>query len=255
MLTGNELALAGEAAVAAGIINAVAGGGTLISFPVLIGLGIPPVTANITNTVALCPGYLGGALAQRKDLAGQRNRLIHLLPAGVIGGLIGGILLLSVSTQLFRGLVPFLIFFAVVLLALQDRIRDWILRHASRSSTGKVDGSSAILPVGLAAVYGGYFGAGLSVILLALLGLVYEDTLTRLNALKQCVSLVVNIAAAVFFLFSGLVLWPVALVMAAGALAGGAIGGNIAGCIAPCMLKWTVIVIGTAIGIGFLITL
>ncbi|WML67476.1 MAG: hypothetical protein METHP_01007 [Methanoregula sp. SKADARSKE-2] len=92
-------------------------------------------------------------------------------------------------------------------------------------------------------------------ILLALLGLVYEDTLTRLNALKQCVSLVVNIAAAVFFLFSGLVLWPVALVMAAGALAGGASGGNIAGCIAPCMLKWTVIVIGTAIGIGFLITL
>jgi uncharacterized membrane protein YfcA len=155
MLTGNELALAGEAAVVAGIISAVAGDGTLISFPALIGLGIPPVTANITNTVALCPRYLGRALAQRKDLAGQRNRLIHLLPAGAIGGLIGGILLLFVSSQLFRGFIPFLTFFAVVLLALQDRSRDWILRHAPRTSTVRGEGSSAILPVGLAAVYRG----------------------------------------------------------------------------------------------------
>jgi len=138
--------LAGLAAVAAGIINAAAGGGTLTSFPARIGLGIPVVTANITSTIALCPGYLGGALAQRKDLAGQRNRRV-LLPTGIIGG----ILLLFVSSQLFRGLVPFLIFFAVVLLALQNRIRDWILRHASRSWTWKADGSSAMLPVGLAA--------------------------------------------------------------------------------------------------------
>ncbi len=161
------------------------------------------------------------------------------------------------SSLVFRVLVPFLILFAVALLAMQDRIKDWIHRQSARtsSSSGKGTGSRAILPVGLAAVYGGYFGAGLSVIVLAVLGLVYDDTLTRLSALKQCISLVINLAASVFFLFSGLILWPVALVMAAGAVTGGIIGGSIAGRIDPVILRWTVIVIGTAIGIWFLATL
>ena len=233
MLSGSELALAGIAAAAAGLVNALPGGGTLISFPALVALGVPEVVANVTNTVALCPGYLGGALAQKNDLAGQKKRLILLVPAGIMGGLAGGILLLYVSEQVFHMLVPVLILLAAVLLAVQDRVRDWIRLHSGHDGTDGRGCRSAALPVGLSAVYGGYFGPGLSVIILAVLGLFLDDTLTRLNALKQCISLGTNVAAAVFFLFSGLVLWPFALVMAAGALFGGAIGGRIASRIDP----------------------
>ena len=124
MLSGSELVFAGLAAAAAGMANALAGGGTLISFPALVALGVPEVVANITNTVALCPGYVGGALAQRKDLTGQKKRLMMLVPAGIAGGLIGGILLLYVSEQVFHILVPFLILLAAALLAVQDQVRD-----------------------------------------------------------------------------------------------------------------------------------
>jgi uncharacterized membrane protein YfcA len=234
------------------MVNALAGGGTLISFPALVALGIPEVTANITNTVALCPGYLGGALAQKKDLAGQKKRLLLLVPVGIIGGIFGGILLLCISEQVFHILVPVLILLAAVLLAVQDRIREWIRRHTGHDRTDDSRSRIAALPVGLSAVYGGYFGPGLSVIILAVLGLFFDDSLTRLNALKQCLSLGTNVAAAVFFLFSGLVLWPFALVMAAGALFGGAIGGRIASRIDPNRLRWTIVTIGIAVGLYFL---
>ena len=255
MLSGYELALAGLAAFAAGIINAIAGGGTLISFPALVALGIPEVAANITNTVALCPGYLGGSLAQRKDLRGQGRRLWLLIPVGIIGGICGGMLLLLVSDQVFRILVPFLILFASLLLAVQGRVRDWIIRHAGPENPDDDGVKKAIVPIGLTAVYGGYFGAGQSVIILSVLGLFVKDTLTRLNALKQCITLGSNVAAAVFFLFSGMIVWPVALVMAAGALLGGAAGGKIAGRINPELLRWTVVIIGVSIGILFLVRL
>ena len=234
MLSGSEIIIAGLAAAAAGLVNALAGGGTLISFPALIALGVPDVAANITNTVALCPGYLGGAIAQREDLRGQQRRLWLLVPAGIIGGIAGSFLLLVASEQVFHVIVPFLILAAAMLLAVQDRVRDWILKQ-SHDEPGK-QGRRAVLPVGLAAVYGGYFGAGMSVIILAVLGLFLDDTLPRLNALKQCISLSVNVAAAVFFLFSGLIIWPLALVMATGALAGGAAGGRIAGKINPVLV-------------------
>jgi uncharacterized membrane protein YfcA len=253
MLSGSEIAIAGLAAAAAGLVNALAGGGTLISFPALIALGVPDVAANITNTVALCPGYLGGALAQREDLRGQQRRLWLLVPAGIIGGIAGSFFLLFASEQVFHILVPFLILAAAMLLAVQDRVREWILKQ-SHKDPGKED-RRAVLPVGLAAVYGGYFGAGMSVIVLAVLGLFLDDTLPRLNALKQCISLSVNVAAAVFFLFSGLIIWPLALVMATGALAGGAVGGRIAGRVNPELLRWTVVVISTVVGIVLLLRL
>jgi uncharacterized protein len=255
MLTGTELALAGLAAFAAGIINALAGGGTLISFPTLIAIGIPEVAANITNTVALCPGYLGGLIAQKKDLSGQGRRLWLFLPAGIIGGIAGGILLIFVSDQVFRFLVPFLILLASFLLAVQDRFRDWVRKHADRHPPSDDGTVKALVPVGLTAVYGGYFGAGQSVIILSVLGLFVNDTINRLNALKQCITLGSNVAAAVFFLFSGMIVWPVALVMAAGALIGGATGGRFAGHINPELLRWTVVVIGSAIGIILLLRL
>jgi hypothetical protein len=254
MLTLYEIALAGLAALAAGFINALAGGGTLVSFPALVALGIPEVTANVTNTVALCPGYLGGAFAQRGDLRGQGERLRILIPAGIIGGIAGGVLLLSIDERVFHVIVPFLILASAVLLIVQDRVKAWICANAPRAAGTRRAGRAA-LPVGLAAVYGGYFGPGLSVIVLAVLGLFIDDNLTRLNALKQCISFAVNVAAAVFFLFSGLVLWPVALVMGTGALAGGTLGGRCAGSINPSLLRWTVVVIGFVIGILLLVRL
>jgi uncharacterized membrane protein YfcA len=254
MLSGSEIIIAGLAAAAAGLINALAGGGTLISFPALLALGVPDIAANITKTVALCPGYLGGAIAQREELRGQGRRLWLLIPAGISGGFAGSLLLLLGSEQVFHVIIPFLILLAALLLAFQDKVRDWI-RKQSHSVESWGGNSKALVPVGLAAVYGGYFGAGLSVIVLAVLGLFVDDSLTRLNALKQCISLSINVAAAIFFLYSGMVIWPLALVMAAGALAGGAAGGKIAGKINPVQLRWTVVVISGAVGILLLLRL
>lgn len=249
MISGIEFLLIALAAVAAGAVNALAGGGTLITFPMLVAVGLPAVAANVTNTVALCPGYLGATLAQKKDLQGQRTRLLFFLPAGVIGGVIGGVLLLNTGERLFRELVPFLILLASGLLAVQDLLRAWILRRAGEDGRTKSSEKWAALPVGLAAIYGGYFGAGLSVIILATLALLLDDTLTRLNALKQAIAFSVNIAAAVFFLFSGQVVWLAALVMAGGALLGGVLGGKLAGRIRPSTLRWIVVCIGVVVAI------
>ena len=234
----------GLAAVAGGLVNALAGGGTLITFPMLTAVGIPPVVANITNTVALCPGYIGGTLAQRKDLEGQKRRMWLLLPTGMAGGIAGGILLLYTSENLFRKLIPWLILTATVLLAVQDRMRNWVMARMSDAGHRHLNEAWSMALIFPAAVYGGYFGAGLGVMMLAVLGLVLEDSLTRLNALKQSLSFSINIAAAVFFLFSGQVVWSAATVMAVGALAGGVLGGRMAGRIKPVMLRWIVISIG-----------
>ncbi len=207
MLEGLDFVLIGLAAVAAGMINALAGGGTLITFPVLIAVGVPPVMSNVTNTVALLPGYLGGTLAQWSDMKAQVKRLWFILPASVVGGLIGGILLLATGEKLFSQIVPFLILAASLLLAVQDPVRKWLTRRAEQHGSGQVSELWSTLPIGLAAIYGGYFGAGLSVIVLAALGLTMDESLTKLNALKQAVAFSVNVAAAVFFVFSGKVVW------------------------------------------------
>lgn len=242
-----QLLIAGGAAVAAGAINALAGGGTLITFPTLTALGVPPVIANVTNTVALCPGYIGATLAQRNDLRGQRARLLLLLPAGVVGGFIGGLLLLHTNDKVFRALVPYLILLGSILLAIQEPLRAKIIKRLSHHGFNPHSAKWTVLPVGLAGIYGGYFGAGLSVIVLAVLGMVLDDSLTRLNALKQAIAFSVNVAAAVLFLFSGKVLWTTALVMAVGALTGGVLGGRLAGAIKPATLRRTVVVIGLAV--------
>lgn len=250
---GNYL-LIGLAAVVAGAVNALAGGGTLITFPILTAVGIPAVVANVTNTVALCPGYLGATLAQWDDIRKQKQRALMYLPAAIIGGIIGALLLLNTGERLFRAVVPFLILFAALLLAVSDPLRNWTLRRAARAG---VDVSKmeawGVIPVMLAAIYGGYFGAGMSVIVLAVLGLVASDSLTKLNALKQSVSLVVNVAAAVFFVFSGKVDWPVTAVMAVFALIGGMLGGKLAGRVKPAVLRWLVVTIGLIVGVLYLV--
>lgn len=252
-LTAVDFVLVGLAALAAGAINALAGGGTLITFPMLTAVGVPAVAANVTNTVALCPGYIGGTLAQANDLRGQKHRMWITLPAGVIGGLIGGILLLQTGEKLFRQLVPFLILMASALLAIQDPVRAWLTRRLGQHESGQGLEKWSWLPVGLAAIYGGYFGAGLSVIVLAALGTTMEDTLTRLNALKQLIGFSANVAAAVFFLFSGHVVWAAALVMAVGALLGGTLGGRLAGRVKPSTLRWIVVTIGVIVSIIYFV--
>lgn len=252
-MTGLDLLAVGVAAIAGGAVNALAGGGTLITFPMLTAVGVPVVAANITNTVALCPGYLGATLAQMKDLRSQSVRLWLLLPAGVLGGIAGGVLLLNTSDLVFRKLVPFLILLAVVLLAVQDKLREWLTRRGGRSGAVTLHDAWSILPILPAAVYGGYFGAGVSVIVLAVLGLVLEDSLTRLNALKQAIAFAINIAAAIFFLFSGQVVWSAAVIMAIGALAGGALGGRLAGRISPFLLRRIVVMVGLIVAAIYLV--
>ena len=247
MLSGLEFVLVGVASVLGGAVNALAGGGTLITFPMLTAVGIPVVAANVTNTVALCPGYLGGTAAQLKDLRGQGRRLWFLLPAGIVGGIAGGLLLLNSGEKTFRAMVPWLILLASGLLAAQGPMRNWLNRRSKDAGGPSIGELWTMFPVALAAVYGGYFGAGLSVIVLAVLGLVMDDTLTRLNALKQFIAFAINVAAAVFFVFSGQVIWSIALVMAIGALAGGAVGGRLAGSISPVVLRRIVVTAGVII--------
>jgi uncharacterized membrane protein YfcA len=245
--------LIGLGAFAAGAVNALAGGGTLITFPLLTALGIPVVAANVTNTVALCPGYFGATLAQRNDLMEQKPRLWLLLPAGLVGGLAGGLLLLSSGERLFTRLVPYLILLASVLLAIGEPLKKWLSGFAQAKMNYKRNESLVLLPVSLAAVYGGYFGAGLSVIILAALGLFYNDSLTRLNALKQAIAFATNIAAAIVFLFSGQVLWAIAGMMVVCALIGGSVGGKLAGRINPIILRWVVVVIGVIVAVIYFI--
>jgi uncharacterized membrane protein YfcA len=249
-----EFILVGLAAIAGGAVNALAGGGTLITFPMLTAVGIPAVAANITNTVALCPGYLGATFAQMKDLRGQKHRAFLLLPVGVLGGIAGGILLLNTGEHTFRALVPFLILLASGLLAIQDPLRGWLIRRTTGpAGSGKIHEAWAILLVIPAAIYGGYFGAGLSVIVLAVLGLILNDTMTRLNALKQAMAFSVNIATAIFFLFSGQIVWPVVGVMAVGSLVGGTLGGRLAGRIPPGALRKIVVIIGVIVSLIYFI--
>jgi uncharacterized membrane protein YfcA len=249
-----QYVLVGLAAMAAGLVNALAGGGTLISFPTLTAVGIPAVAANVTNTVALVPGYLGATFAQLKDLPARKQRLWLYLPAGVVGGFVGGLLLLNTGEKVFRELVPFLILLASLLLAISDPLRGWLVRRAGKAGQSAAALASwGALPVGLAAVYGGYFGAGLSVIVLAVLGLVLDESLNQLNAMKQMIAFAINLAAAIFFVFSGKVVWNVALLMAVCALIGGALGGRLAGRIKPSVLRMLVVVIGVIVAVIYFI--
>jgi len=248
-----NLILAALAALTAGMINALAGGGTLITFPTLLAIGLSPVSANVTSTSALCPGFLGGTLAQRDDLKGQKKRLWIVIPAAILGGLTGATLLLQTPEKLFSNLVPFVILLASSLLAMQIPLRNWLTRRQEQPIAKSTPEIWLLLPVFLSAIYGGYFGAGLGVILLAVLGLILNDTLTRLNALKQSIAFSTNVAAAFLFIFSGKVVWSVALVMMVAALLGGSVGGRLAGRVKPASLRWIVVTIGFVVGVIYLV--
>ena len=159
-MTEVELIAVFVAAILAGAVNALAGGGTLITFPVLLAVGIPAVVANVTNTVALCPGYLGGALAQFKDLSGEARRLHVFGITSALGGVAGGILLLNTGEETFRVLVPYLILFAAGLLAVEGPVHRWHEQRIAQGETEQINGVRNVFPVFLASIYGGYFAAG-----------------------------------------------------------------------------------------------
>jgi len=238
------------AALAAGLVNALAGGGTLLSFPALVAVGVPPLVANVTNSVALCFGYLGGVLTQARDLRGQGRRLLVLVPAGALGGVMGGLVLLATGERLFETLVPFLILFATLVLAVQVPLRQWVTRrlmHKAREG----DESWAALPTFLSAIYGGYFFAGLGMVMLAALGVTLSDTITRINAVKQVLSLAINLAAVLYFVVAAEILWSMAAVMAVAALAGGMIGGYLASRIRQSHLRSLMVVTGCVLSVYY----
>ncbi len=251
-MTHAQLALVGLAGFAAGAVNALAGGGTLLSFPALLAAGLPPVVANLTSTIALCPGYLGATLAQRADLAGQRARALKLLPAALAGGLGGAMLLLHTSEARFTALIPWLLLAACGLLAVQEPLRAVLALRMARN-IGGAPGPWLPLGIALAAVYGGYFGAGMSVLLLAVLGLGCIDALPRLNALKQLLALAANFAAAAWLALNASVDWSLAALLGASALLGGAVGGRFARRLSARWLRRVVVSLGLALALYYLL--
>lgn len=254
MVSSLDLVLVACAGMAAGTINAIAGGGTLVSFPALVALGVPSLRANVTNTVALCPGYFGGAVAQRDALDDHRGRLRRMLPVAALGGLLGSMLLIVTSEAVFRNIVPFLILTACGLLGFQDSIKRRVFgqRHGHRTPT---EAPPLLLGgVFLASVYGGYFGAGLGIMLLAVLGLLLDGELNKLNALKQVLALTINVLAALFFVFSGKVEWAFAAVMAPASLVGGHFGGTLASRMNAKVMRAVVIVFGVLVALKMLLS-
>ena len=243
--------MAALAATGAGAVNAIAGGGTLLSFPTLVAIGVPRVSANLTNTVALCPGYFGGTYAQRADLVDQKARLRQVAVAAALGGLTGSALLLATGEAVFKRLVPFLILLACALLGGQGWIRK-VLRIGARTD-GSHSAPAAIASTYFVSIYGGYFGAGLGIMLLAVLGLLFADPLPKLNALKQAMSLVINVVAALFFVASGKVLWSLAAVMAPASLLGGTLGGRLVGVVKPSVLRVVIVTYGTVLAVWYLV--
>ncbi|MGO8684152.1 MAG: sulfite exporter TauE/SafE family protein [Thermoleophilia bacterium] len=240
------------AAVGGGAINALAGGGTLITFPALTAMGVPALNANVTNTVALVPGYLGGTIAQRHDLHGQRRRVAVMALPAVAGGIIGGVLLFKTGAALFDSLVPWLILLATALLAAEPWLKRMAAQRLQPPATGKPENPVGVGVTAFAgAIYGGYFGAGLGIIMLALFSLVLPDSLRRVNALKQTLSLLANGAVAILFAATGKVVWSAAAVMAVGALLGGTLGGQFTGKVPAGILRGVMLALGLAVAVAF----
>jgi uncharacterized membrane protein YfcA len=243
------VALLAGAGLAAGATNAVAGGGSLISFPALLAVGYPSVAANVTNSVAVLPGYLGGSIGYREELRGQRTRIVALAATSVAGAVAGAALLLTGSERTFKSIVPFLILFSCALLAAQP----WLSKRIKPREHSQERSLRLHAMQFLAAVYGGYFGAGLGIMLLALLSLSIEDDLQRLNALKGLLSLLIGAVAAVYFALFGPVKWGAAAIMAVASLVGGRLGVGLARRLPDAVLRAVVVVFGVVVAVVLLV--
>jgi uncharacterized membrane protein YfcA len=231
------------AGFAAGAINTIVGSGTLITFPVLLGVGYSPITANVSNSLGLAPGSLSGAYGYRRELAGQRNRVIRYAIGSLLGGITGAALLFVLPSSAFEVIVPPLIALALVLVILQPRLASWLeqRRHPHRHA----DGGPVAIAVGfLCGVYGGYFGAGQGIVLLAVFGLSIDDDMQRLNGLKNVLVMLVNVIAGVIFLFVAHVTWLAVALLAVGSASGGQLGAKIGRRLPPNALRALIVVVG-----------
>jgi len=235
------------AAFAAGAINSIAGGGTLITFPVLIWLGLDPKVANATSTVALWPGLFGGLFGYRRELADSSKLLFRLGSISVIGGAIGAWLLIFTPSLLFARLVPFLILFATILFTLQGAINRRLKLQPVVAEPHASWWLGAIIFQFFSAIYGGYFGAGNGILMLAAMGLLGLRDLHRANGIKNFLGICINSIAVLSFSLTHLVVWPDSLLMAVGALLGGYAGASMAVRIGQTIVRRAIVVIGFGI--------
>jgi hypothetical protein len=242
------------AAFCAGAINAVAGGGTLLTFPALVAVGYPAKVANVTNTLAVWPGTVSGSYAYRNELGAQRRRLILLTIPSVAGALVGAALLLTTPGDTFEDVVPFLIYFGALLLLFQERLSSIAAGRKLTSRGGDHVPVTLFATVFLGAIYGAYFGAGLGIILLGLFAILLPDNLQSSNALKGAIAGIVNGMAAVYFALFGPVEWLPAVIMAGGSLAGGYMGVGVARALGPVYLRLAVVVYGVVVATVMLAT-
>ncbi|MGH3857802.1 MAG: sulfite exporter TauE/SafE family protein [Pseudonocardiaceae bacterium] len=241
-----HLALLLVAGIVSGTVNALAGGGSLLLFPALLAVGLPPLAANVTNSVIQCPGYLGFALGSSQELRGQRGRLRSTAAVAGAGSLVGSLLLLVLPATVFDAVVPVLVALASVLLGIQP----WLTRWIGEPEPGAPDRLAVLLPVVfLGAIYGGYFGGALSVILLAVLALTAHDDLRRLNAVKGALSLIISVVSVVVFAIDAPVSWLAVALLAPTTLAGGFVGAKLARRLPAQVLRGAVVALGLAVSI------
>ncbi len=251
-----DAALVALAGTAAGFINAIVGSGTLISFPTLVGVGIEKLAANMANSVGLFPGSVSAAYGYRRELIGQRARLLRLAPASTLGATTGAVLLLNSPPTTFKKIVPFLVLLGVVLVIVQPMVQARLrAKRANAIELGTVDGVAPavvqekispliVFLVFLTGIYGGYFGAGQGVILVGMLGMVLDDSLQRINATKNVLAAIVNgVAALVFILVRPIPWWP-AVILAVSSVIGAQIGSLIGRRIPANVLRSVIVVVG-----------
>lgn len=228
----------------AGAINTVVGSGTLVTFPVLLAVGYPPVTANVSNSLGLVPGSLTGAIGYRGELTGQRSLLIKLATASALGALVGATLLLTLPADAFKSIVPVLIALALVLVVVQPYVARKV---AERSAQPHPHGGIALL-VGVfcTGVYGGYFGAAQGVLALGLMGILMSERLQRLNAVKNVLTMTANLVAGIVFVFVAHVAWLAVLLLAVGSTVGGVLGAKVGRRLSPSVLRGFIVVVGIA---------
>ena len=243
------------AAFAAGAINAVAGGGSLVSFPALLFAGFAAKTANVTNTVALWPGYAGGSYGYRPELSRQRQRFLRLAAPAIVGSLVGSVVLLATPASAFNAIVPFLILFACTMMAFQDQLSRWAQAHRLASRGEEHVPFALLVSTFTFAIYGAYFGAALGIITLAFLAILLPDDIQHSNALKGLLSLLINAVAVVYFAFFGPVRWLPAAIMAVGAVAGGYLGVGVARRLGRRWLRIVVIAYGAVVAVILLVQL
>ena len=236
------------AGIAAGSVNAVVGSGSLITFPTLLAFGFPPVVANVSNNVGLVPGNVSGGFGYRRELAGQRGRLIKLGVASAVGAAAGAVALLSLPSSAFRLIVPVLILISCGLVLVQPRLSAWLrTRGASQQGQGKGQGRAGpLLSVGvcLSGMYGGYFGAAQGVLVIGLLGTFLDETLQRVNGAKNVLVGIVNGTAAVVFILLAHVSWIAVALIAVGSTVGGLLGARFGRRLPPAALRVFVVAIG-----------